>query len=110
MATAKEIVSRLKKLGDPKYRDGAGGFGITIHEKRLGVRIPELRKMAKEIGKDHKLAQELWKTVYDEARMLASMIDDPRLITEKQIPHTAAHQKGIVVGAVQASQYLQDIG
>jgi 3-methyladenine DNA glycosylase AlkD len=80
-----QAISRLRKLGDRKYREGSGGFGINLHDKRLGVRIPELRKMAREIGKDHRLAQELWKTGYDEARMLAGFIDDPKQVTEKQM-------------------------
>lgn len=83
--TAHQIVSRLKKLADQKYREGAGGFGINVHDRRLGVRVPELRKLAKEIGKDHRLALELWKTGYDEARMLAGFIDDPKLVTERQM-------------------------
>jgi len=85
MATAKEVVSELKRLGDRKYREGSAGFGIKVHDKRLGVRVPELRKLAKGIGKDHRLAQELWKTGYAEARMLAGFIDDPKLVTERQM-------------------------
>jgi 3-methyladenine DNA glycosylase AlkD len=85
MATSTEVIKRLKRLSDRKYMEGAGGFGIKVHDKRLGVRIPELRKLAKEIGTDHKLSQELWKTGYDEARILAGFIGDPKQVTEKQM-------------------------
>jgi len=46
--------------------------------------------LAKEIRKDktidnHKLAQQLWDSGIHEARILASMIDDSELVTEKQM-------------------------
>ena len=53
--------------------------------KRLGVSIPELRILAKEIGKNHELALELWKTEVAEARIVAAMIDDPQKLTEGQM-------------------------
>ena len=59
-------------------------FGMR-GEKRLGVSIPELRKMAKIIGKDHKLALKLWSTKIPEAMILASMVDDHEKVTEQQM-------------------------
>lgn len=59
-------------------------FGINP-EKTYGVSIPNLRKLAKEIGKDHLLAQELWHSGIHEAKILASMIDDPKMVSEKQL-------------------------
>jgi 3-methyladenine DNA glycosylase AlkD len=54
-------------------------------EQRLGVSVPDMRKLAKEIGKDHKLALELWKTGIAEARIVAAMVDDPDKLTEEQM-------------------------
>jgi 3-methyladenine DNA glycosylase AlkD len=59
-------------------------FGIAI-EKRLGVSVPDMRQTAREFGKDHGLALKLWKTGIAEARFVASMIDDPEQVTEKQM-------------------------
>ncbi|MHC1605595.1 MAG: DNA alkylation repair protein [Candidatus Methanofastidiosia archaeon] len=59
-------------------------FGINP-EKTLGVSIPNLRKLAKEIGKDHSLAQQLWDSGVHEARILASMVDDSDQVTKKQM-------------------------
>jgi 3-methyladenine DNA glycosylase AlkD len=59
-------------------------FGI-VGEGRLGVSVPELRKLAKEIGKDHGLALKLWKTGIPDAMLLAGMVDDPEKVTEKQM-------------------------
>ena len=81
---SKKIISQLKKNSNPKDREGMARFGINP-KFALGVRIPVLRSLAKKIGKDHKLAQELWKTKIHEARILASMIDDPEKVTEKQM-------------------------
>ncbi|MFZ5845521.1 MAG: DNA alkylation repair protein [Patescibacteria group bacterium] len=59
-------------------------FGINP-KNTLGIPIPVLRKLAKEIGKNHKLAQELWQSGLHEARILAGMIDDPSLVTRGQM-------------------------
>lgn len=80
----KEIISELKKHSNPKDREGMARFGINP-KYALGVRIPVLRNLAKKIGKDHKLAQDLWKTKIHEARILACMIDDPKLVKGKQL-------------------------
>jgi hypothetical protein len=39
-------------LSDPKAVEGMVKYGITP-ERTYGVSIPNLRKIAKEIGKDH---------------------------------------------------------
>jgi 3-methyladenine DNA glycosylase AlkD len=43
--------------------------------------------MAEKIGVDHQLAQDLWASGIHEARILAGMIDDPKLVTEEQLEH-----------------------
>jgi 3-methyladenine DNA glycosylase AlkD len=80
----KHILDELRQLGEPQFLPAMANFGINIKEA-FGVRIPKLRKLAKVIGKDHKLALELWKSGYHEARILASMIDDPKLLTKNQM-------------------------
>lgn len=82
--TAKEIIAQLKKHSNPKDREGMARFGINP-KYALGVRIPILRNLAKKIGKDDKLAQDLWKTKIHEARILASMIDEPGKVTQRQM-------------------------
>lgn len=82
--TVQEIVSELKKYSNHKDREGMARFGINS-KFALGVYIPVLRSLAKKIGKNHQLAQDLWKTKIHEARILASMIDEPEKVTEKQM-------------------------
>ena len=79
-----DILKKLKSLSDPKAVEGMARFGINP-ENTFGVSIPNLRKMAKEIRIDHALAQQLWASGIHEARILASMIDDPKMVTEEQM-------------------------
>ena len=76
------IISQFKSLGNPSAAEGMAKFGITA-QKIYGVKIPDLRKLAKEIGKNHELALELWKETSRETRILAGMIDDPKQVTEQ---------------------------
>jgi 3-methyladenine DNA glycosylase AlkD len=59
-------------------------FGINP-KNTLGVSIPVIRGMAKEVGRDHRLAQQLWASGIHEARILAAMIDDPHQVTATQM-------------------------
>jgi 3-methyladenine DNA glycosylase AlkD len=79
-----EVIEKLKSLSNPKAVEGMARFGINP-KNTYGVSIPNLRKIAKEMGKDHHLAQQLWTSGVHEARILASMIDDPELVSEKQM-------------------------
>jgi 3-methyladenine DNA glycosylase AlkD len=84
MVSVEEVVHNLKAKARPDQLEGMARYGI-VTEKRLGLSIPDLRKMAKEIGKDHDLALKLWKTEIQEARILAAMVDRPEDVTEKQM-------------------------
>jgi len=79
-----EIVDRLKSLSSPENIEGMARFGITP-AKTYAVKIPELRKIAKEAGKNHSLALKLWKLDFRETRILACMIDDPEMVSSKQM-------------------------
>jgi len=79
-----EVLEKLKAKARPDQLEGMARYGM-VSEGRLGLSIPELRKMAKEIGKDHKLALELWASGLQEARILAAMIDRPEEVTEEQM-------------------------
>ncbi|MCZ7401351.1 MAG: DNA alkylation repair protein [Candidatus Methanoperedens sp.] len=79
-----EIITRLKSLSNPKSVEGMARYGINP-EKTLGVSIPALRKMAKDIGRSHVLASGLWDTGIHEARILAGMIDEPDKVDDFQM-------------------------
>jgi 3-methyladenine DNA glycosylase AlkD len=79
-----EVMERLKSLSDPRAVEGMARFGINPHNT-YGVSVPNLRKTAREAGKDHALALQLWESGIHEARILASMVDDPKAVTEEQV-------------------------
>jgi 3-methyladenine DNA glycosylase AlkD len=80
--TVQDILTKLGSLSDPEAVSSMARFGIKA-DKAFGVSVPELRKLARSIGKDHRLAQELWDTGLHEARELATMIADPKQVTEE---------------------------
>jgi 3-methyladenine DNA glycosylase AlkD len=86
--TYEEVIKILKKNANPKNVMGMARFGINPN-KTLGLSIPFLRKLAKGIKKSapetHLLSQKLWSSGYHEARILASMIDEPKRVTESQM-------------------------
>jgi 3-methyladenine DNA glycosylase AlkD len=84
-----EIVRELRAKASPKNVEGMARFGIRSKDI-LGISIYDLRPMAKQIGKDHTIAAELWSTGIHEARLLAGFIDDPKKVTEKQMEAWAA--------------------
>lgn len=87
---SKEIIKDLKTYRNEKNVAGMARFGITGKNVLGGPNIPTLRKMAKQIKKEagesaHNIALELWQSGIHEAKILASMIDDPKKVTAKQM-------------------------
>ncbi len=79
--TLQDILQYLQQQSNPVNKQGMGRFGINT-EKAFGIKIPILRQLAKEIGKNHLLALELWQSGYHEARLLATFIADPKQVDE----------------------------
>jgi 3-methyladenine DNA glycosylase AlkD len=79
-----DILRELEALSDPLAITFMEKYGITP-ARAFGVSIPDLRKIAKEVGVDHTLALRLWEKDIRETRILASMIDDPDVVTEGQM-------------------------
>jgi 3-methyladenine DNA glycosylase AlkD len=79
-----QIIRELARLGDPANVAGMARFGIRA-KKVFGVPTPAVRALAKRIGKDHRLAGELWRTGIFEARFLAALVDVPVEVTGRQM-------------------------
>jgi 3-methyladenine DNA glycosylase AlkD len=75
-------------MGDPRAAEGAARFGVCVPDI-LGVSAPNLRRLAKEVGRDHALAGKLWTTGIHDARVLAALIDDPAKVTKRQMEEWA---------------------
>ncbi len=84
MASVEDILKKLKAKARPDQLEGMARYGMAM-ANRLGISIPDLRKLAKEIGKDHEAALKLWRSGIQEARILAAMIDRPEEVTEQQM-------------------------
>jgi len=84
MASVEEVLKKLRAKAEPENVGGMARYGM-IAERRLGVSVPDMRKIAKEVGKDHRLALALWTTGIPEAKIVASMIDEPEKLTEEQM-------------------------
>lgn len=82
--TTDDVKRELKRNVRPNALEGKARFGIDV-SKAYGVTIPVLRKLAKQIGKDHEFAQKLWDENIHETRILASMVDEPDKVTKKQM-------------------------
>jgi 3-methyladenine DNA glycosylase AlkD len=80
--SSEEILATLRSLSKPEAVSSMARFGINA-DKAFGVSVPALRKLARSIGTNHSLAQELWDSGLHEARELATMIADPKQVTEE---------------------------
>jgi 3-methyladenine DNA glycosylase AlkD len=83
------IMAELAARGSEAGREGMARYGIKT-EDAYGVSVYELRRLAKGAGCDHELALARWATGNHEARLLASMVDDPAAVTEAQMEAWAA--------------------
>ena len=59
-------------------------FGI-VGKNRLGLSVPAMRAIARTLGRDHTLALALWETGIPDARIVGSMVADPKLLTSRQM-------------------------
>ncbi len=81
----KSVLAWLESLGSDRVReDMSKRFGIHT-DKAWGVMMRDMQKVARSIGTNHPLAQQLWKTGWYEARMVATMIADPQQVTLKEM-------------------------
>lgn len=83
-----EVMKRLADLADPASVAGMAGYGIV--GQVMGVKVPQMRRLAKEIGRDRKLAAQLWAKGFRETRIVAAMIDNSKDLTEEQMEAWAA--------------------
>jgi len=81
---ASHILTHLEHKGNPRNLKAMEKFGINTRHA-YGVQIPELRRLAKNIGPHHQMASELWRSRKHEAMILAAYLDDPVKVTERQM-------------------------
>jgi len=78
----------LKKHSSKAVRAGMLRYAIP-NDDALGVRMADIQKLGKQLGRDHALALALWKTGVYEARMLCAYVDEPARVTPAQMDRQA---------------------
>ncbi len=84
---AEEIFEKLKSLGSEQSRKVYNRHGVFT--EMFGVSFANLKKLKKEIKRDHELAENLWESGNHDARILATMIADPKKAKESLIDNWA---------------------
>jgi 3-methyladenine DNA glycosylase AlkD len=82
--TAPEILAALRAQANPKNVAGMARYGINT-DGTLGVPVVVIRRLAREAGRSHSLAAELWESGIHEARIMATIVDQPALVTRRQM-------------------------
>jgi 3-methyladenine DNA glycosylase AlkD len=86
----KSILAQLKRGSSAKYKaDMAARYGIVTKAKVYGTPVGTLRAMAKQIGPNHALAQQLWASGVHDARMLATMVGEVDKVTPAEMDRWA---------------------
>jgi len=102
--TVSEVLALLDAERDERGMSNWKRLGSnTAGLKSYGVGLTRLRKLAKRIGRDRKLALALWKTDVYDARVIALLIDDPAQITREQAEKQVEELAGGMLAHVFAS-------
>ena len=78
------LLERLKSKSRKDQLDGMARYGIKT-DNRFGVSIPDIRKIAKDFGKNHEIALKLWETGIADARITAALVDEVDKVTSNQM-------------------------
>jgi len=84
MTRVDEALAALEAQGTEEGRLGMARYGI-VAAKVYGVSVANIRALAKQLGRDHALAEALWQTGWYEARLLAAFVDDTKTVTPAQM-------------------------
>ncbi len=79
----KEALLRLEALGSEKVRAQNGKLGAG--DNQFGVKLGDIRKLAKEIKTDHDLAMDLWQTGNIDGQLLAVLLMKPKELSVEQM-------------------------
>ena len=81
--TLSDTLEHLKALGDDKVRTRNSGNGAG--DNQYGVKLSDIRKVAKKLKSNHQLAIELWKTGNIDARFLATLVIEPGALSAAEM-------------------------
>jgi 3-methyladenine DNA glycosylase AlkD len=78
MQEAQLLINQLRANANDKYAEGTERFGVKTNQEVLGVKLPIIRSIAKTAERSTPLANELWQSPYHDARLLATLIANPK--------------------------------
>jgi 3-methyladenine DNA glycosylase AlkD len=84
LPSVKVVVAMLRRRARRGYRAGMERYALPT-DRALGVAVGDIRAIARQVGRDHQLAMALWRTGWYEARMLATMVDEPARVNSSQM-------------------------
>ncbi|WP_158219846.1 DNA alkylation repair protein [Ideonella sp. A 288] len=84
MARLDDALAALHQHARPDQLPAMARFGMA-GDNRLGVSVPELRRLGRRFGPDHALAGALWDTGVPDAQILASMVAEPARFAVRQM-------------------------
>ncbi|MCX2862427.1 DNA alkylation repair protein [Paucibacter sp. PLA-PC-4] len=79
-----EAMELIRAQARPEALQALARFAIW-GEGRLGLSVPQMRAVAKRLGRDHALALALWDTAVPDAQIVASLIAEPAQLTLAQM-------------------------
>jgi len=82
--TKAAALHELRELADPKVRRKLPYFGVNV-PKAYGISAPVLNALARHIGRDQQLAEQLWSSGIHEAKILAALIGESEKVTATQM-------------------------
>lgn len=81
----REAMAWLEGHATTHTRRGFARYGIVTADRVLGVSMADTQRLGKLLGRDHALAEALWRTGVFDARMLAAFVDEPARVTSAQM-------------------------
>ena len=79
-----QIIQEFEEASNEDYAKNMKKFGIT-YVKSYGLRLPQIRKIAKQCGKNHDLALKLWNHGYHETYLMATLVEESEKVSSKQL-------------------------
>jgi 3-methyladenine DNA glycosylase AlkD len=83
-AEVDSALASLRRQGSKAGLEGMARYNIPS-DRAFGVPMRQIQALAKELGREHGLAGELWETGWYEARVLAAYVDEPARVTQVQM-------------------------
>lgn len=81
-----EALQLLRAQARPAQLEAMARFGL-VGAGRLGLAVPALRALGRQLGRDHGLALALWDSGIPDAQILASLVADPQAFTPAEMKH-----------------------